>query len=409
MIDQVPNKDNKARDSYQIIRRGHEEVPEDEWPGRPVTEEDVRLASGHRLDVFSFEERLLAHRRVEGAYRRNHGTRRIRAHWNFQLMLGRMGEGKSTLAAVFMGMKRAQGWPVFHTGSLLFGRVLGADEIYTAVNAMPDNSAVFIDEAHVYMGLAADNSRHSILMLQSMAGLRKKNCDLTLATAADDLMSRKLKREAHEVVTPFKPDVEPQRDMSVRGMRRRLLGLAPHEGGTPRDSKLFRLGFTTILDYPFAQDGILERYGLRPKAEDPDAHEMRRWMVHPRLVMEGLLLNDSFQQVPVGVQMTVNRQQIVDRQGDILYGGQPSDPASNGLEDWQEGMWNLRWALEDMDYDERDCITNADMAELARVDMTPTAFGRKVRMALGIQRGNRGYLIPELHAKLKGAFRTEDA
>ena len=404
----MPSNDNKPRENYHIVRRGHEDVPEEEWPGRPVTEEDVKLASGHKLDVFTVEERLRAYRAVESSFHRHYETRSIVPNWNFTLVLGRMGEGKSTLVSILFGVRRAQGWPVFHTGSLLFGRVLAANEVYTAVNTMPDNSALFIDEAHVFMGLAADNSRHSMMLLQSMAGLRKKNCDFILATAADDLMSRKLKREAHEVITPFRPDVAPRRDMSARGIRRRQLGLTPL-GGAPRDSRLFRLGFTTIMGYPFAQDGILERYGLSPPSEDPGSHEMRQRMVHPRLVKEGLLLNDSFQQVPVGVQMTVNRQQIVDEQGDVLYGATATDQATGGLEDWQLGMWNLLNALEGRSFRERDRVTNEDITNMANVDMTPRQFGAKVRSVLGIQRSQRGYLISELLQELRTAFRTEEA
>lgn len=403
--------DNRLRDSYQIIRRGHGDLPEEEWPGRSITRDDVVLASQHKLDVLSESDRLRAFDTIEASFYRNYETRSVTPHWRFTLLLGKMGSGKSTLASILFAVKRAQGWPVFHTGSLLFGRVLAANEIFTAVNRMPDNSCLFIDETHVVMGLAADNARHSTLFLQSMAGLRKKNCELILATAADDLMSRKLKREAHEVIVPFSPDVAPLKDNSIRSVRRRRLGLPPI-GGAPRDSKLFRLGFTTIEGYPFAQDGLLELYGLAPEAGDPKAHELRQRLIHPRLVKEGLLLNDSFQQVPVGIQMTVNRQSVVDNQGDYLFGGaepEPEDPATAGLEDWQRALWDLLHYVATLTYKPKERLTATDMVDLIQTDIEPGAFGSRIKQVLRIRPNTRGgYLISELAEGLRQVFRTEE-
>ena len=356
--------DQVLRDSYEIKRRGHQDPPEEEWPGVMVDEEHVELASGHALDVLGLDERIDVHRKLETLFHERYESRQITAHWVFQLLLGQMGSGKTTLAVVIAALARAQGWPVFHTGSLLFGRTLRADEVYVAVHQIPSNSLYFIDEAHVFMGLAADNSRHAMLLLQSLAGLRKKNCRFILATAADDLMSRKLKREAHEVLAPFKPELYNTRGTkTVRDVRRRRLGLQSQHAA-PDNSKLFRMGYDTVENYPFAQDGILERMGLAPSHEDPDTHTIRRRMIHPAIVREALLLNDSFQQVPVGVQMTVHRQSIVDRQADALYGSQQGVSYGEGmeeLEDWQVALHRAGQVMAGMSFDSRTRITAKDV------------------------------------------------
>ena len=359
----MPKGEQQLRGSYQIVRPGHRDRPEEEWPGEPVSEAHLELASGHALDVFSLDERMAKFRKIDSLFHERYEGRTISPHWNFRLLLGQMGSGKTTLAVVEAAKAYCRGWPVFHTGSLLFGRILAADEVYTAVNRIPDNSVYFIDEAHVFMGLAADNSRHAMLLLQSTAGLRKKNCRFILATASDDLMSRKLKREAHEVLAPFKPGLENIRGVRThRDIRRLKLGLEPLHGA-PEGSRLFRMGYDTIENHPFAQDGILEQMGLAPSHEDPETHTIRRRMIHPAVVREALLLNDSFQQVPVGVQMTVHRQAIVDQQADVLYGrGQVSyGEGLEELEDWQAALYKAGQVMKSRVWGAKDRVRAKDI------------------------------------------------
>ena len=400
--------DQVLRDSYEIKRRGHSDLPEEEWPGVPVTEEHVELAAGHALDLLSKDERIDTFRKIDALFHERYPDRVIRPHWVFQLLLGVMGSGKTTLAVVMAALAHAQGWPVFHTGSLLFGRTLRADEVYIAVNKIPDNSLYFIDEAHVFMGLAADSSRHAMLLLQSLAGLRKKNCRFILATAADDLMSRKLKREAHEVLAPFKPVLFNSRGIKTnRAVRRRRLGLEPLHAA-PDQSKLFRMGYDTIENYPFAQDGILEQMGLAPSHEDPDTHTIRRRMIPPPIVKEALLLNDSFQQVPVGVQMTVHRQSIVDRQADELYGTQQGVSYGEGmedLEDWQVSLWKASQVMRETGVDPRarvrakDIISWGGITHLSNHEMTGY-----IKQDLACMPNSNGFLAGDLMAAIEDAF-----
>ena len=405
----MAREEQQLRDSYEIQRKGHQDLPEEKWPGVPVTEEHVELAAGHALDVLSREERLRAHRMVDALFHERYETRRVMPHWVFQLLLGQMGSGKTTLALLMAAMAHIKGWPVFHTGSLLFGRALRANEVYTAVNNIPDNSVYFIDEAHVFMGLAADNSRHSMLLLQSIAGLRKKNCKLMLATAADDLMSRKLKREAHEVLTPWKPALlNTRRSGSRRDVRRRMMRLPPLNAA-PEKSSLFRMGYDTIENYPFAQDGILERMGLAPSHENPETHTVRRRIIPPALVKESLLLNDSFQQVPVGVQMTVHRQSIVDQQADELYGAQDRGVSygegMEELEDWQVALWKANQVMGQMEFSARDRVRIRDIVAWGGVRTVKVGeMGERIRTELGCIPNGQGFLAWELMEKIEHVF-----
>lgn len=409
----MPNaNDQVLRDSYQIVRKGHQDPPEEEWPGEPVTEEHVELASGHALDLLSRDERIETYRQIDALFHERYENRRIAAQWIFQLLLGVMGSGKTTLAVVIAALAHCKGWPVFHTGSLLFGRTLAANEVYRAVNSIPDNSIYFIDEAHVFMGLASDNSRHAMLLLQSVAGLRKKNCRFILATAADDLMSRKLKREAHEVLAPFKPALYNTRGTkNIRDLRRRRLGLEPLHGA-PEKSELFRMGYDTIENYPFAEDGILERMGLAPSHEDPDTHTIRRRMIEPAVVKEALLLNDSFQQVPVGVQMTVHRQSIVDDQADALYGGRQQVSYGEGLEeldDWQVALFKAGQAMEALNLTGKARVRARDIVAWGGVPgISATQMGEHIRTELGVMPNQNGFVGLELMAAINGAFGGTD-
>ena len=401
--------DNKKRASYSIKRHAHGDPPRESWPGREIDARDVQLAASHKMDELPEAWRHEAHQQATAAHLAAYPERQVKPHWNFTLILGRMGSGKSTLAAILAYSKYIKGWPVFHSGSFLFGRELAADRVYTAVNDIPDNSVLFMDEAHVIATLGGDTSRHALLLLQSIAGLRKKNCELILATASDDLMSRRLKREAHELLIPFKPKIEPHKDMSIRAMHRRYLGLAPLDAA-PRGSNLYRLAFYRVPDFPFNMDNTLTQLGLEDKAESlADRKMYLHGPIPPRTVRIGLLLNDSFRPVAIGSSF-VNRQAIVDRAGDALWGGPAAvggAEASPEMEPWQWALWNVYVKLRDSGFPPTRRMQVSDLATLANcdgLDVPPRRFASQLRIHAGIEANGKGYQIGEIVEGLAPVF-----
>ena len=106
-------RDNKRRRSYEIKRQVHVDPPRESWPGRELTENDVKLAATHKMDELTLWDRLTAHRSITEAHLRNYEERTVKPHWNFTLIIGRMGSGKSTLATIWAALKYAKGWPVY--------------------------------------------------------------------------------------------------------------------------------------------------------------------------------------------------------------------------------------------------------------------------------------------------------
>ena len=313
----------RKRSDYLVKRQSHSDGEMRNWPGVPVTEADVVKASGHRLDKLSLEDRLDAHRAVTAGFLEHYPEREIVEQWRFELIIAGMGRGKTTLASIDASYEYGcLGVPVFHTGELLFGRKLAANEVYSAITRIPDNSILFIDEAPVYFGIGMDNSRASRLMQQSLAGLRKKNCHLILATATDHLLARGVKRETSQVLVPWIPKLEPAPHDSLRDIRRKRLGLK-NLYAAPRGSNFYRLVWDTIGSPerpPFKERSLLTEIGLEPDPTALDEQEIIRRVMPPIWVRQGKLLNDSFRPVNPLVQYTIDNDEITADQAAHLYG-----------------------------------------------------------------------------------------
>ena len=197
---------------------GRAEVPEKYWPGREVSEEDVANASGDYRDWFTFEDRLHYFRLVRDAYHKarktvKDGSRRVR--WGEMLVAGRMGASKSVYCGSFVLGRPRKGWgylrgtPVFHFGgNWLYGRALDGTELYDAIERMPSNAVLLMDEAHVAADGSVPNNRGNALIRQLTAGLRKKQGLLVLITAKPDLLDRRIRADCERVILPVKPAIE---------------------------------------------------------------------------------------------------------------------------------------------------------------------------------------------------------
>ena len=402
-------RDNVKRKSYAIKRRSHAIPERSTWSGRDVTEDDVHMAAGHALDVLPKRERLWAHREIERNHARAFQTRTVKEHWGCRLLVGEKGTGKTTIMVILAAMMYELGFPVFHTGSLLFGRELAVDEIYNSISTLPDNSVLAVDEAHVFFGLGSDTSRPSKLWRDGLAGLRKANCDVIMGTASDDELSGRVKAEVEEVLIPVKPELYNVRlDRSREAVRRRMKGLPPR-GLAPKGSAMFRLWYYEILNRPYQRGGgIRELYGLAPKPTDPKAHPVYRHRLPEDLVRTAMLLNDSFRRVPVGAGMSINRQVTVNAAGDHLFGGAEEianevDEAT-GLTRWQGELLGLYKTLAEAHHDDGHRLTRKALHEMAKSSMEPAQFANHLREVLQVQPNTRGYLVGEVLDALESSF-----
>ena len=307
----------KDRKSTKIARKGHDALPRDKWPGFEITEEEIYTASGHDLDVFSRRDRLDIHRYITEEHLINYENRRVTEHWEATVIVAPKGHGKTTLGVAFAAPYYKRGWPVFHNGGPLFGRELQVEEVYGAIQKMPTNSILILDEAHVFFGVGGDSSRHARVFKHSLAALRKKNCRVLFITAAIGSLSNAVKDDLMYTVAPIKPKINyKQFDFSNENLKRRAMGLKP-KGLAKKGSNLFRLGYVKQYGNPYhVNDPFLQMVGIEDEAQN---FEMTEHILKPSIVRDSLMLNDSFREVAVGAQQTVNINNILEEIGKGLY------------------------------------------------------------------------------------------
>ena len=263
---------------------GRTDPPESEWPGRWANEDDVAMACGDERDWFTHKMRLAAYRDQRARYKLARRRRRnLARHFNFaQIMIvGDMGENKSSLA-VFEAQKWEQrGHLVVHNGPYLGGRYVGGSGIYQIVDRIPRNSVVLIDEAHTGLesGMAMAAGVREFIIL--CAGLRKKNCRLLLVSAMDTMVVRRAREMTSEVWKPLRPKVH----------------TANFGYDTPLPGHSNPANFCLVWDiwrgFPYRGQNLIDRNGRKRGFGRPDD----RRLVMGEAVRNAFLLNDSFQPV----------------------------------------------------------------------------------------------------------------
>ena len=115
--------------------------PWQEWPGRIRTRLDVMAASGDERDWFRYHHRQAA---VDKAWAEWRDARRRRRDfsagfdWDQVLIIGPYGAFKTTLGIMIARHWFGLGHCVFSNASCLFGWQLDGDDMYTAMEKMPN-------------------------------------------------------------------------------------------------------------------------------------------------------------------------------------------------------------------------------------------------------------------------------
>ena len=123
-------------------------------PGQPVSEERVRELAGFQQSPIPLEQRLQAHRWIEGMHQHNLTLRSAersprRLHNEVVLVTGRRERG--IVAVYHLAQLYAAGIPVFHNGIALFGREIPISDFPLLAEhpVHPEGAAVYLDEIHV--------------------------------------------------------------------------------------------------------------------------------------------------------------------------------------------------------------------------------------------------------------------
>ena len=100
------------------------------------------------------------------------------------IVAGKMGRGKTTAMSLFAAILYSQGYLVFHNSSILFGyRFDNMVDLYLFSERMPNNCALFIDEAHTFANRFNTNTTRQQMFQQALAGLRKNSTPIYMGSA----------------------------------------------------------------------------------------------------------------------------------------------------------------------------------------------------------------------------------
>ena len=383
-------------DSY-IARKGFVDAPRDKWPGRDVDDEYVKLTASHPLQWHSERILLEAFERARNSHQATYPKRNLGDEWESVLIEGDMGKGKTLCMVVFIAPEYCgRGRPAFTPSGMHFGRTLDIQQIYTSINAVPSGSDLGFSEIHAIMGRGnQDQAYHSIAFLQAMAALRKKRARVFLDTSKPKWMSRQLRADITRVIMPEKPDAEhhTQRDRAETGeWWRRVYGMDSGQRA-PVGSNRYRQGFYTMDGNPWAEDGLREELGIEQSREERDPN-LYFHLLNPVWVREASLLYNTFEDVPVGTQMSVDRASIREtlKQG-LLTGNYTHGEAvgGEGVErQYVNEIYTLFTHLDSMTDLERKSFSRRDLKAMAQSDLGATRFGDLLKR-IGAEPDGRNY------------------
>ena len=195
------------------VKANRADPPRPEWPGLPVrdhAEERIMEASGDPVDIFSFEERLKAHRWIEQMHQYNwERNRRPRYKFKLIFLIGKKGQGKSLTATYHASQLYAAGLPVFHNGAFLFGNELYLLELFDLLDKGPRGGAFWFDEIHTINQTSRELSTAQTTQVESIASMRKRDYWGAIGTSIPGLVGRRLRGEVDEIWMPNRLEVRP--------------------------------------------------------------------------------------------------------------------------------------------------------------------------------------------------------
>ena len=182
-----------------------------EWPGRAVcdfAEDRIREAAGDPADMFTYEQRLAAHKWIEAAHWYNWRNNN-RPDYTFKLifLVGKKGQGKSLTAIYHCSQLYAAGLPFFHNGSGLFGNELGLLDLFDLLDKGPRGGCFWFDEIHTINQTNRELSTAQMTQVESIAGMRKRDYWGAIGTSIPGMVGRRMRGEVDEIWMPNKLEV----------------------------------------------------------------------------------------------------------------------------------------------------------------------------------------------------------
>lgn len=201
-----------AGSGVSSVKKNRQDPPREEWPGRAVrdfAEERVSEACGDPKDIFTFEQRLKAHRWLERAHWYNWRLgKRPRYKFKLIFLVGKKGQGKSLTAIYHAAQLYAAGLPFFHNGSGLFGNELNLLDMFDLIDRGPTGGCFWFDEIHTINQTNRELSTAQVTQVESIAGMRKKDYWGTIGTSIPGLVGRRMRSQVDEIWMPNKLEVK---------------------------------------------------------------------------------------------------------------------------------------------------------------------------------------------------------
>ena len=182
-----------------------EDMGGDEFQAVKMRREWAEAAWDKHRDSFTAANRLEAWDRLEEKHQTSK-AKGMRVPYDFSLTMlsGGMGEGKTLVAGLMAAPYYEQGMEVFSSASFLFGHRIDPVQIYTFAEAIPDNSFLFIDEAHILADAMAESSTRNRTLANCVSLLRKKGIRLVIASVHEHRVAWSLKGEADVIIYPYR-------------------------------------------------------------------------------------------------------------------------------------------------------------------------------------------------------------
>ena len=270
-----------------MARRRRGSPPPDEWPGRDITVEDVLDACDDERDWFSRDMRLQAYydqmNRFDMAFKRGRPRHNLPDGRPFPfgqiMVVGPMGTKKSVGVGCEAAEYNSKGYPFFHTGGWLFGRLVSGAEVYEMVDRVPIFCIIATDEAHTTFESGLSGSTGVRAWNIESAGFRKNGVRTYMPTAKAVMLSPQIRQWSDEV---------------WRCVPVTVGGDVP--SGTPpyKDPRNFVLGFQKWKGFPLQKADIFDAPANRGRGlGKPDQTTLRIG----QQVREAFKLTDSFMPV----------------------------------------------------------------------------------------------------------------
>ena len=221
--------DNRGKTDANIV--GEESYGSDEFQFIKMKREWAGDAWDSERDAYSKEARMAAWDRIE---ERHHENKHRKRPYRDMIVLfsGDRGSGKTNLSTMMGAIAYEQGMEVFSSASFLFGYRIDPVQIYTFAEAVPDNSFMFIDEAHILADRYAEQSTRNRTLASCISLLRKKGIRLVLASVQEDRIAWSLKGEVQTLIYPrtYRPRVRRPKFPPWCYIRATMIGPNPYQG-----------------------------------------------------------------------------------------------------------------------------------------------------------------------------------